>query len=226
MALRSIPLWPYTCCQYCSVVQALARPWPWRGVTPAEARPEPESSWPSWSTGTTRSSWWRRCCWSGSGVDAAPPRGHAAGVSDSPDAPAPAPQPRRRPSAATQGAGDGQRARPAKADPQVWRLVEALSVAMKRLPYATAEARLLDGVGRWLSLEARGLGAGGPVRLQPHGPRWAAVLALVTASARLCSDEAQALLAPWTTGVAGAPGAPGVSPHAAAAADFVGGARG
>lgn len=107
---------------------------------------------------------------------------------------------------------------PKGADPAVWALAEALLVARERLPYATAEARLLDGLQRWVALEAK---APGEARLRAVGARWAAVVGAVSAVARLCSPEAQALLAPWAAAGAGAPGAPGVSPHAAQAAAFV-----
>lgn len=107
---------------------------------------------------------------------------------------------------------------PKGVDPAVWALADALLVARERLPYATAEARLLDGLQRWVALEAK---APGEARLRAVGARWAALLAAVGAVARLASDEARALLAPWAEAGAGAPGAPGVSPHAAAAAGFV-----
>jgi hypothetical protein len=97
-------------------------------------------------------------------------------------------------------------------------LAEALLVARERLPYADAEARLLDGLQRWVALEAKAAGEG---RLRAVGARWAAVVGAVSAVARLCSPEAQTLLAPWAVAGAGAPGAPGVSPHAAQAAAFV-----
>lgn len=106
-------------------------------------------------------------------------------------------------------------------DPEVHRLAYHLRVAATRRPYAAPEARLLDGWARWVALTSREVGPG---RLTATGPRWAAVLAGVTAAARLCSEDAQAILAPWLVGGVGAAvPAPGVSPHAAAAAAFVGG---
>lgn len=105
--------------------------------------------------------------------------------------------------------------------PETWRLSEALLAARSRLPYASAEARLLDGVQRFVQLDARAPVDG--VSLTPTGPRWAAVLRLLAAVAPLVSDGSRAILAPWVgpTGPA-APGqaAVGVSPHAGAAAAF------
>ena len=89
------------------------------------------------------------------------------------------------------------------------------------MPYATAEARLVDGLARWVRLECTAPASGTP--LAPVGARWAAVLAAVSAVARLVSPATAALLAPWAAG-AGPVGAAGVSPHAAAAAGFSGGA--
>ncbi len=104
--------------------------------------------------------------------------------------------------------------------PQVWALHLALLEARERLPYATAEARLLDGLDRWVRLESTSPSNGAPA-LAPVGPRWAACLAAVAAVARLVSPESAGLLAPWAALGAGlAPGAPGVSPHAADAAAF------
>jgi hypothetical protein len=109
--------------------------------------------------------------------------------------------------------------------PEPWRLSEALLTTVRRLPYATAEARLLDGVQRFVRLECRAPADG--VSLTPSGPRWAAVLRVVAAVAPLVSEDSRRLLAPWTGGVAG-PGVAGsagvgVSPHAADAAAFVAG---
>lgn len=114
---------------------------------------------------------------------------------------------------ATAGSDGGRRA-PRGVHPEPWRLSETLLAARSRLPYATAEARLLDGLQRWLALECR-VPVGG-VSLAPSGPRWAHVLAAVTAVARLCSDDTQRLLAPWVTPGPAAPVA-GVSPHAGVA---------
>jgi hypothetical protein len=108
--------------------------------------------------------------------------------------------------------------------PESWRLSEALLLARQRLPYATAEARLLDGVQRFVQLECRAPADG--VSLTPVGPRWAAVLRVVDAVAPLVSEDSRRLLAPWLgAGVAGVPGqgAVGVSPHAADAAAFLAG---
>lgn len=109
--------------------------------------------------------------------------------------------------------GEGRRA-PRGVHPEPWRLAETLLAARSRLPYATAEARLLDGLQRWVALESKAPADGHA--LAPVGPRWALVLAAVTATARLCSAETQTMLAPWTGGGATAPTA-GVSPHAAVA---------
>lgn len=105
--------------------------------------------------------------------------------------------------------------------PAVWALYDALEGARRRLPYATAEARLVDGLARWVRLECTAPAGGTP--LAPVGARWAAVLTAVSAVARLVSPSTAALLAPWAAG-AGPVGAAGVSPHAAAAAGFAGGA--
>ncbi len=119
---------------------------------------------------------------------------------------------RGAPGAAARTAGDGSfRRAPRGVHPEPWRLAEALLDARSRLPYATAEARLLDGLQRWVALECR-VPVGG-VSLSPAGPRWAHVLAAVAAVVRLCSADTQALLAPWATSGPAAPVA-GVSPHA------------
>ncbi len=108
--------------------------------------------------------------------------------------------------------------------PEVWRLSEALLAARQRLPYASPEARLLDGLQRWVQLEG---GAPDPAaRLQPTTPRWDGVLALVLATARLVSEPSRRMLAPWLPGGLVPEGlpyapAPGVSPHAADAARFL-----
>lgn len=119
----------------------------------------------------------------------------------------------------------GSRPVPRGVDPEVWRLSQTLLAARQRLPYATAEARLLDGVQRWVQLDARVPVDG--VSLTPTGPRWAAVLALLAAVAPLVSDESRRMLAPWLGPAT--PGAPGQgvvgrSPHADAAAAFFGAA--
>lgn len=106
--------------------------------------------------------------------------------------------------------------------PDVWALSEALLAARRRLPYASGEARLLDGAQRFVQLDARVPVDG--VSLTPTGPRWGAVLRLLAAIGPLVSDGSRRMLAPWLGGVAG-PGVPGqasvgVSPAAGAAAAF------
>lgn len=105
---------------------------------------------------------------------------------------------------------------PRGVNPAVFRLYLALAQARGRLAYATAEARLLDGLARYVRLECGASSTGVP--LTDVGPRWAELLGAVAATARLCSAESQALLAPWTVLVGGVGGgaapAPGVSPHA------------
>src|SRR6476660_1320202 len=84
--------------------------------------------------------------------------------------------------------------------PEAWRLRCALRAARERLPYATTDARLLDGVERWVL----GTGLGRPV----PGPWWALALALVTAAARCLADAAsRRLVAPWVSGGATEPAA-------------------
>lgn len=112
---------------------------------------------------------------------------------------------------ATAGVYPGRRA-PRGVHPTVWALSEGLLAARSRLPYATAEARLLDGLQRWVALEAKIPASG--VSLSPAGPRWAQVLAAVVAVARLCSDETRAMLAPWAADAGPAGAVAGVSPHA------------
>lgn len=73
--------------------------------------------------------------------------------------------------------------------PEVWRLRTTLLAARERLPYATAVARLLDGVERYVRLEGRGRAAA--------GAWWAQVLDLVRAASALADAETRALLAPW-----------------------------
>lgn len=114
--------------------------------------------------------------------------------------------------------------RPRYVDPEVWALIVVLRQARDRLPFAAAEARLVDGVHRFVRTEAVA-GSGSTedaVFLRAEGPRWAAVLSLVTAVARVCSEPTRRLLAPWCPGgVAPSPApAPGVSPHRSAAAGF------
>lgn len=106
--------------------------------------------------------------------------------------------------------------------PKVHELATALLVARERLPYATAEARLLDGLQRWVKWEASSPAQG--VALAPVGPRWADLLVAVAAVARLCSDETRGLLAPWSTAAATATPGVGVSPSAGAGFATYGGA--
>lgn len=74
--------------------------------------------------------------------------------------------------------------------PEAWRLRCALLVARQRLPYHTADARLLDGVERWVLYT----GKGKPV----PGPWWALAVALASAAASALADaDGRVLLAPW-----------------------------
>jgi hypothetical protein len=134
--------------------------------------------------------------------------------------------PPRRP--ATVGTADpSARKVPRGVHPETWRLASTLLVARQRLPYASAEARLIDGVQRFVQLDATSPVDG--VSLAPEGPRWRAVLAVLAAIAPLVSDDSRRLFAPWIgVGVAGTPaqGAIGVSPHAGAAAAFAASAVG
>lgn len=105
--------------------------------------------------------------------------------------------------------------------PESWRLSETLLAARRRLPYASGEARLLDGVQRFVQLDIRVPLDG--VSLVPAGARWAAVMRLLAAVAPLVSADSRSMLAPWLGPVT--PGAPGqadvgVSPHAEAGAAF------
>lgn len=77
--------------------------------------------------------------------------------------------------------------------PEAWRLRCALRVARERIPYATADARLIDGVERWMLYTARGR----PV----PGPWWGRTCALVTAMRDCLEDHGGRLLvAPWCLG--------------------------
>jgi len=72
----------------------------------------------------------------------------------------------------------------------VWALRVALLTARARLPYATAGARLLDGVERWVRMSGRGRAA--------SGPWWAHAVALTAAAAAAVDDPpTSAILAPW-----------------------------
>ncbi len=66
----------------------------------------------------------------------------------------------------------------------------AVCIARQALPYASADARLLDGVDKWLLWTGKGHSV--------PGPWWALALALVTAMVPCLADPASArLLAPW-----------------------------
>lgn len=82
-------------------------------------------------------------------------------------------------------------ARPTKGwHPDVWGLRCALWAAAVRKPYATAEARALDGAARWIALSGR--------NKAPSGPWWTRTLALAQAAAACAQcGETDALLAPW-----------------------------
>lgn len=103
------------------------------------------------------------------------------------------------------GATAGAQPRPPRGwDPGVWALRVALCTAVARLPYASANARLLDGVERWVRLGGRGRAAA--------GPWWGHAVALTAAAVAACDDPpTTALLAPWV-------GLAGVRPGAAASA--------
>jgi hypothetical protein len=69
----------------------------------------------------------------------------------------------------------------------------AVCIARQALPYASADARLLDGVDKWLLWT----GKGKPV----PGPWWALGCALTSAMAACLSDAgARRLVAPWVSG--------------------------
>ncbi len=77
--------------------------------------------------------------------------------------------------------------------PEAWRLRCTVCIARQALPYASADARLLDGVDKWLLWTGRGK----PV----PGPWWALACALTSAMAPcLASSEAARLVAPWCHG--------------------------
>lgn len=65
----------------------------------------------------------------------------------------------------------------------------ALLAARERLPYASANARLLDGVERWVRIGGRGRAAA--------GPWWATAVALVAAAAAAVDPDTALVLAPW-----------------------------
>lgn len=101
---------------------------------------------------------------------------------------------------------------PAGVHPEVWRLRLAVVAAREALPYATAEARLLDGLRWWLQAASSGRTAADR-RLGASGPAWAEALVLVSAIAAVCSPATRTLLAPWVVRVAAA-GAPAPTPGA------------
>lgn len=87
--------------------------------------------------------------------------------------------------------------------PEAWRLRCAIATARQSLPYATADARLLDGVEKWLLWTGKGKAV--------PGPWWALALALVAAMHPCLADAAAArLVAPWAreTGVPGGDAGP------------------
>lgn len=82
--------------------------------------------------------------------------------------------------------------------PEAWRLRCAVVTARQALPYASADARLLDGVDKWLLWTGRGK----PV----PGPWWALALRLVAAMTPCLADPgAGRLVAPWCHGGGVAP---------------------
>jgi hypothetical protein len=84
--------------------------------------------------------------------------------------------------------------------PEAWRLRCAVYDAMVRLPYASADARLLDGYEKWLGWR----GKGQPV----PGPWWALACALASAVWGGLEDTVSArLVAPWGRHGATVPGA-------------------
>lgn len=114
---------------------------------------------------------------------------------------------------ATAKAGSGLLRAPAGVHPETWRLRCALITARDRVPFATAEARLLDGLCWFVKAAAKGATcdpAADGRRLAPGGPGWAGAVAAVGAVARVCSAETQVLLAPWCGPAGAASGAAGV----------------
>ncbi len=102
-------------------------------------------------------------------------------------------------------AGSGLLRAPPGVHPETWRLRCALITARDRVPFATAEARLLDGLCWFVKAAAKGATcdpAADGRRLAPGGPGWAGAVAAVGAVARVCSAETQVLLAPWCGGAA------------------------
>lgn len=73
---------------------------------------------------------------------------------------------------------------------------------MVRLPYASADARLLDGVHKWVGWT----GKGQPV----PGPWWGVACRLTSAVAEALADaDGRNLLAPWASVGPSAPAEPG-----------------
>jgi hypothetical protein len=99
---------------------------------------------------------------------------------------------------------------PRRVHPTAWALASDLALARSLRPYATAEARLVDGLARWVRLECTAPAGGAPLT-PADAVRWGGVLAAVTATARLCGPAVQKTLARWTT-----PGAGTTAPGAAA----------
>lgn len=86
--------------------------------------------------------------------------------------------------------------------PEPWRLYCALVEARVRLPYATADARLIDGVAHYVVMTGKG-------RATPS-PWWTEVCDLVAAMLKCVADDgAQRLLSPWRSRTPGAATAPG-----------------
>lgn len=83
--------------------------------------------------------------------------------------------------------------------PEAWRLCCAVYAACSRLPYASADARLLDGFHKWMLWTGKG---------QPiPGPWWTRCCALAGALARCLADvDSASLVAPWCHGEGAAPG--------------------
>ena len=82
--------------------------------------------------------------------------------------------------------------------PEAWRLRCAVYDAMTRLPYASADARLLDGLEKWLGWTGKG---------QPiPGPWWARACVLTAGVHQALADATSArLVAPWAGAGAIAP---------------------
>lgn len=81
--------------------------------------------------------------------------------------------------------------------PAPWRLALALRAAVAVLPYASAEARLLDGLARYVRLECTAPASGRPLTPARPADRWADVLAAVAAVGGLVGPAARRVLAEW-----------------------------